>query len=131
MTSSSPPPVSWAQQQTARFFRNRPSPTQAQCDATAKALLGGASAVRPMASPGSMSYTVVCEGCCCPQAGPREDTAVVSFREEGAKLDEGMIKLARAIHGDGLVPVPTFHGAMAAADPLLLIYSMPFLRGSS
>lgn len=64
---------------------------------------------------------------------PRRETAVVvSFREEGAKLDEDMVRLARAIHGDGLVPAPlNFHGIMEAADPVLLIYSMPFLRGSS
>lgn len=124
---TSPPPVSWAQQQTNRFFSDRPSPTQAQCDATAKALLG-ALAVRPVKSPGSMSYTVVWNGC----LGPRETAVVVSFREEGARLDEGMVKLAKAIHGDGLVPAPlTFHGIMETADPVLLIYSMPFLRGSS
>lgn len=57
---------------------------------------------------------------------------MVSFREEGAELDEDMVRLARAIHGDGLVAAPlTFHGIMETADLVLLIYSMPFLRGSS
>lgn len=79
---------SWAQQQTTRFLGDRNSPSQAQCDATAEAL-SGASAVRPVESPGSMSYTVVCNGC---PPGPQDTVVVYSFREEGARLDEEVVK---------------------------------------
>ncbi len=71
-----------------------------------------------------MSYTVVCSGC------PRPQDLIVSFRQPDARLDEGMVKLAKEIHGD-LVPESTYHGILKGADPPLHIYSMPYLRGSS
>ncbi|KAI0393096.1 hypothetical protein F5Y17DRAFT_467094 [Xylariaceae sp. FL0594] len=91
---------SWAQQAADRFFSSRKPPSQIQCDDTARKI-SGASAVRPVDSPGSTSYTI----------------------------DGGMVKLAREIHGD-LVPVSTCHGSVEEADPPLFIYSMPYLRGS-
>lgn len=120
---------SWAQQQTENFFNGRNSPSRAQCDAIAKTITG-ASTVRPVASPGSMSYTIVC---CCPSddGGKQKQNIVVSFREEGAKLDEQVLKLAQEIHGSYLVPETTYHGPAKGADPPLLIYSMPYLRGSA
>lgn len=119
-------PTSWAQQQISRFFSERKSPSQVQCDAIAQSL-SGASTVSPVESPGSMSYTVVCRGCSFDQA---EQNLVVSFREEGAGLDEEIVKMAKEIHGD-LVPVSISHGNMEGADPVLVIYSMPYLQGSS
>ncbi|UNI20472.1 hypothetical protein JDV02_006553 [Purpureocillium takamizusanense] len=114
--------ASWAQEATDRFFSGRKSPTQKQCDEVAQSV-SGASTVSPVESPGSMSYTVVCKGC----PGPQD--LVVSFREPGAALDEGIVKLAKEIHGD-LVPESTCHGNLEGADPPLFIYSMPYLRGS-
>ncbi|KAF7557034.1 hypothetical protein G7046_g6148 [Stylonectria norvegica] len=113
----------WAQQQTSRFFSGR-KPSQTQCDEIAKAI-SGASAISPVDSPGSMSYTVICEGCPAPQ-----QNSILSFRGSEAKLDDEVIKLAKEIHG-GLVPLSTCHGSVEGADPLLMIYSMPYLRGSS
>lgn len=45
-------------------------------------------------------------------------------------LDGKIVKLAKEIHGD-LVPESTYHGNVEGADPPLLIYSMPYLGGSS
>ncbi|KAB5558335.1 hypothetical protein GE09DRAFT_109119 [Coniochaeta sp. 2T2.1] len=114
---------SWAQEATECFFSGRKSPSRMQCDEIAQCL-SGASTVGPVDSPGSMSYTVVCSGC----PGPQD--LVVSFRQPCAVLDEGMVKLAKEIHGD-LVPESTCHGKLEGADPPLFIYSMPYLRGSS
>ncbi|KAI0202828.1 hypothetical protein F4808DRAFT_60045 [Astrocystis sublimbata] len=112
--------TSWAQGAINRFFGGRKSPSQMQCDTIAQSI-SGASKVSPVDSPGSMSYTVVCNGC----PGPQQDL-IVSFREPGAMLDEGMVKLAKEIHGD-LVPQSTCHGYVNGADPSLSIYSMPYL----
>ncbi|EFY91195.1 hypothetical protein MAC_02866 [Metarhizium acridum CQMa 102] len=114
--------ASWAQQVTDRFFDGRISPSKVQCNAIAQ-VVSGASTVSQVHSPGSMSYTVVCNGF----SGPRQDL-IVSFREPGAHLDEGMVRLAKEIHGD-LVPESTYHGNVEGADPPLSIYSMPYLRG--
>ncbi|KAH7019744.1 hypothetical protein EDB80DRAFT_746505 [Ilyonectria destructans] len=115
---------SWAEQVTNRFFDGRKSPSQMQCDEIAQSV-SGASAVSPVDSPGSMSYTVVCNR----RPGSQQDL-IVSFREPGAMLDEEMVKLAKKIHGD-LVPKSAYHGIVEGADPPLSIYSMPYLRGSS
>lgn len=114
----------WAEQVTDRFFDGRKSPSRVQCDEIAKSV-SGASTVRPVDSPGSMSYTVICGR----QPGPQQDL-IISFREPGAKLNEEMVMLAKKIHGD-LVPESVYHGSVEGADPPLLIYSMPYLRGSS
>jgi hypothetical protein len=114
----------WAEQVTNRFFDGRKSPSQMQCDEIAQSV-SGASTVRPVDSPGSMSYTVVCNR----RPEPQQDL-IVSFREPGAMLDEEMMKLAKKIHGD-LVPNSAYHGNVEGADPPLSIYSMPYLRGSS
>ncbi|KAF4983608.1 hypothetical protein FZEAL_1017 [Fusarium zealandicum] len=116
--------TSWAEQATNRFFDGRKSPSQMQCDEIAQSV-SGASTVSPVDSPGSMSYTVVCNR----RHGPPRDL-VVSFRELGAMLDEEMVKLAKKIHGD-LVPESAYHGDVEGADPPLSIYSMPYLRGAS
>lgn len=115
---------SWAQQATDRFFSDRKSPSQIQCDEIAQSV-SGALTVSPVESPGSMSYTVICSG--CPE--PQQDL-VVSFREPGAILDQKMVKLAKEIHGN-VVPESTCLGNVEGADPPLSIYSMPYLRGSS
>lgn len=73
--------------------------------------------------PGSSSYTVVCYGC----TGFQPDL-VVSFREQGKKLEKGIVKLAKGIHSD-LVPESAYHGDVEGADPPLAIYSMPYLAG--
>lgn len=113
--------ISWAQYQTDRFFEGRKSPSQTQCDEIARSV-SGAAAVSPVESPGSMSYTVICKR-------PHEDL-VVSFREQEARLEDGMVQLARQIYGD-LVPESTCYGQVQGADPPLIIYSMPYLRGSA
>lgn len=95
-----------------------------QCDEIARSV-SGASTVRPVDSPGSMSYTVICNRC----PGSQRDLTV-SFREPGAMLDDEMVKLAKEVHGE-LVPQSTYHGTVDGADPPLSIYSMPYLRGSS
>ncbi|KAM3452573.1 hypothetical protein MY3296_004462 [Beauveria thailandica] len=115
---------SWAQEVVDRFFSGRKSPSRMQCDEIAHRV-SGASTVCPVDSPGSMSYTVICNGC----PGPQQNL-VVSFREPEAIFDEEMVKLAKEIHGT-LVPESTCHGNVEGADPPLLIHSMPYLRGSS
>ncbi|KAI1110275.1 hypothetical protein F5Y14DRAFT_444130 [Nemania sp. NC0429] len=114
---------SWAQEATDRFFSSRKSPSQAQCDDVALSV-SDASMVSPVDSPGSLSYTVICNG------RPGLPDLVISFREPGGTLDEEMVKLAKEIHGD-LVPESTYHGNVEGADPPLSIYSMPCLQGSS
>lgn len=116
--------ASWSQRQTKIFFDSRTSPTQTQCDQLALAISGG-SAVSPVDSPGSLSYTVVCKDC----PGPRKDL-IISFREPGGMLDDHMVELARKIHGD-LVPELSCHGNVDGADPPLTIYSMTYMRGSA
>ncbi|KAI0408045.1 hypothetical protein F4802DRAFT_550302 [Xylaria palmicola] len=114
----------WAQQQITRFFGGRKLPSRMQCDEIAQSV-SGASTISPVESPGSTSYTVVCQG------RPKlQQDLVVSFREPGAVLDEEIVKLAREIHGD-LVPESTCHGSVEGADPPLFIYSMLYLRGLS
>lgn len=115
---------SWAQEVVDRFFSGRKSPSRMQCDEIAHRV-SGASTVCPVDSPGSMSYTVICNGC----PGPQQNL-IVSFREPEAIFDEEMVKLAKEIHGT-LVPESTCHGNVEGADPPLLIHSMPYLRGSS
>lgn len=115
---------SWAQQVTDRFFSSRASPPQAQCDEIARSI-SGSSVVRPVDSPGSMSYTVICD-----RSSRQQPDLVVSFREGEARLGPEMVKLAKQVHGQ-LVPESTWHGNVEGADPPLFIYSMPYLRGSS
>lgn len=115
--------TSWAQLANVNFFATRKSPTQLQCDQAARSI-SGSSAVHPVDTPGSMSYTVVCTG----RRG--EPDLVVSFREPEAELDGDMVKLAQEIHGC-LVPGTTNHGAMSGADPPLTIYAMEYLPGVS
>ncbi|GAP89016.1 putative protein kinase-like domain [Rosellinia necatrix] len=114
---------SWAQEATDRFFGGRKSPTQMQCDKIAQSV-SGALTVNPVDSPGSMSYTVICNG------RPGLQDLIVSFREPEAMLNEETVKLAKEIHGD-LVPESTCHGNVMGANPPLSIYSMPYLRGSA
>lgn len=116
--------ASWAQEQTKRFFEDRISPSQAQCDQLALSV-SGATNVNLVDNPGSLSYTVVCNDC----PGPRKDL-IVSFREPGGFLDDQMVGLAKKIHGD-LVPESVWHGNVEGSDPPLSIYSMPYLRGSA
>jgi hypothetical protein len=116
--------TSWAQREIAHFFSGRKSPSQMQCDEIAQSI-SGASTVRPVDTPGSMSYTVVCNR----RSEPHQDL-IISFREPGAMLEEGIVRLAKQIHG-GLVPESTPHGNVEGADPPLFIYSMPYLQGSS
>ncbi|KAM4067016.1 hypothetical protein HRG_001026 [Hirsutella rhossiliensis] len=108
-----------------RFFSGHQSPSQMQCDEIARAV-SGASTVRPVISPGSMSHTVICNE----RPGPQEDL-IVSFREPGARLDGQMVELAKGIHGDLVVPESTCLGNVEGADPPLSIYLMPYLQGSS
>ncbi|KZZ99739.1 Protein kinase-like domain protein [Moelleriella libera RCEF 2490] len=115
---------SWAEEVVDRFFSDRRSPSRTQCDEIARRV-SGASTVCPVDSPGSMSYTVICNGC----PGPQQNL-IVSFREPEALFDEEMVKLAKEIHG-ALVPESTCHGNVEGADPPLSIHSMPYLRGSS
>lgn len=115
---------SWAQRAIDEFFAGRRSPTRIECDQTARSI-SGASAVRPVDIPGSLSYTVVCSGC-----QEQQQDLIVSFRDSEARLDGDMVKLGKEIHGC-LVPEATYHGMMSGADPLLAIYSMPCLPGIS
>ncbi|KAI1180211.1 hypothetical protein F4777DRAFT_574492 [Nemania sp. FL0916] len=116
--------LSWAQQLIDSFFAGRCLPSQAACDEIALST-SGASTVSPVESPGSLSYTVVCSGL----PGSQPDR-IVSFREPGSELNEGVVKLAKGIHGD-MVPEATYHGTVKGADPPLSICSMPRLLGSS
>ncbi|KAI1104786.1 hypothetical protein F4804DRAFT_177983 [Jackrogersella minutella] len=72
-----------------------------------------------------MTYTVVCS-----ERPLSQRDIILSFREPGGMLDEGMVKLAKEVHSD-LAPKSTYHGNMERADPPLSIYAMPYLRGSS
>ncbi|KAL7922790.1 kinase-like domain-containing protein [Trichoderma austrokoningii] len=125
-TSSAITQTSWAQQETNRFFGDRKSPSQAQCNEIARAVFG-ASTVKLVDSPGSTSYTVICNRC---SGSEQCHDLVVSFREQGAMLNDEMVRLAKEIHG-GLVPESSYHGTVDGADPSLLIYSMPYLRGEA
>lgn len=115
--------IPWAQQAVDRFFEGR-HPTQFQCDQIAKSI-SGASNLRAVDTPGSMSYNVVCTG---RRAGKPD--VVVSFREPEANLDKSMCQLAKAIHGH-LVPRISHAGIVDGADPPLTIYTMPYLQGIS
>ena len=115
---------SWAQQAINRFFASRKSPTRIECDEAARSL-SGASTVRPVDIPGSLSYTVVCTSC-----REQQWDLVVSFRESEARLDGDLVNLAKEVHGC-LVPEATYHGMMNGADPPLAIYAMPRLTGVS
>ncbi|KAL1852494.1 hypothetical protein VTK73DRAFT_9189 [Phialemonium thermophilum] len=115
--------ISWAQQAVDRFFEGRKHPCKARCDIMARSV-AGASDVRDVDTPGSMSYTVVCTGC----AGGKD--LVVSFREPEAHLDPDLGRLARTIHGD-LVPEASRHGEVEGSRPPLGIYTMPYLQGIS
>ncbi|KAG5657045.1 hypothetical protein KAF25_011214 [Fusarium avenaceum] len=76
---------------------SRKSPSQKQYDKSAESISGSLTG-RPVDSPGSMSYTVVCRG----RPEPEQDL-VISFGESEAMLDEEIVKLAKQIHGN-LVP---------------------------
>ena len=115
--------MSWTEHAIENFFNARKSPTRSQCNQLAL-YITGASAVRPVDVPGSLSYTVICTG-----RGDKGDV-VVSFRESDSQLDESKVALARAIHGD-LVPHATSHGTVSGSDPPLIIYTMPLLPGEA
>lgn len=116
--------IAWSQMAIDSFFANHePSINQAECDRIALAI-SGAARVRSVASPGSMSYTVVCTD----RKGSELDL-VVSFRETGASLDDVAIRLAKQVHG-ALVPQFTYHDTTRSSPPLL-IYSMTYLPGVS
>ncbi|RAH54633.1 hypothetical protein BO85DRAFT_452057 [Aspergillus piperis CBS 112811] len=114
---------SWAQQMVDRFFEIREFPTQLDCDDHARRITG-ASTVREVDIPGSLSYTVLCTGSSDERPG-----LIVSFRQPESVLDQTVIELARFIHGD-LVPEATFYGNMPDSDPPLLVYTMACLSGS-
>ncbi|OJD10568.1 hypothetical protein AJ78_08462 [Emergomyces pasteurianus Ep9510] len=116
--------IPWAQQAVDRFFERRKYPTRLQCDHIAQSI-SGASDVRNVDTPGSMSYTVICTG-----RHARKQDLVVSFREPEAHLDQVMGELAQAVHGD-LVPETSHYGMVDGADPPLTLYTMPYLRGIS
>lgn len=114
---------SWAQQIVDRFFEVREFPTQLDCGDHARRITG-ASTVREVDIPGSLSYTVLCTDSSDERSG-----LIVSFRQRESALDQTLIELARFIHGD-LVPEATFHGNMPHSDPPLLVYTMACLSGS-
>ena len=122
---------SWTEQAIDNFFEARKSPARRQCDQLALSITG-ASAVRSVDVPGSLSYTVTCTGIKAnnpiKEQKNEEASLVVSFREIESGLDEGMVELARIIHGS-LVPQATYHGIMNGSDPPLRIYTMPLLPG--
>lgn len=113
---------SWAKQAIDQFFESRTTPTQEQCDQTAR-LVALASAALPVNIPGSLSYTVVCTG-----RQIQQKDIIVSFREAGSELDSDIIQRAREIHGS-LVPEVKYHGMMSGAEPPLAIYAMSYLPG--
>jgi hypothetical protein len=114
----------WTEQAIDRFFAVRESPTRGQCDQLALSV-SGASAVRPVNIPGSLSYTVVCTK----QQGQQHGASlVVSFRQPESALDEGNIELALLLHGS-LVPSAVNCGIVSGSDPPLIIHTMPLLPG--
>ena len=114
-------PEDWRQDIISRFFAKPKSLTQEECDGLAKAITGAAD-IRRVSLPGSFSYTVIC----VKESGKE----AVSFREQGNKLDEQTVSLAKHIHGN-LVPTFTYHGLVEGADRPLFIYVMPYLPGVS
>lgn len=118
---------SWTEQAIDGFFAARKSPTRSQCDQRALSI-SGASAIRPVDVPGSLSYTVVCTRTKTDEQDHGEEI-VVSFRQSESGLEKDIVELARMIHGN-LVPQTTTHnGTMSGSDPPLSIYTMPFLPG--
>lgn len=115
---------SWAQHAIDRFFEGRESPTQSQCDDHAHTL-SGASVVKAVQAPGSLSYTVICIRC-----RDREPDMIVSFRDPGSMLDQG---------GGPIGEICTWRlGARSylsrrheGAQPPLHVYTMPYLPGIS
>ncbi|KAK3994555.1 hypothetical protein QBC44DRAFT_322261 [Cladorrhinum sp. PSN332] len=107
-----------------QFFADRKSPTRSECDQLAMSITG-ASALRQVRTPGSLSYTVICK-----RPGVRDgtDEVVVSFRQQESGLDKDTVALASAIHGQ-LVPEATHQGTMPGSDPLLGIYTMSLVSG--
>lgn len=112
-----------AQHTVDRFFETRQFPTQLYCDDHARRITG-ASTVREVDIPGSLSYTVLCT-----DSSDERSDMIVSFRQPESALDQTVIELARFIHGD-LVPEATFHGKLPGSNPPLLVYTMACLSGS-
>lgn len=117
--------TSWARQAVDRFFERRKCRTQTQCNQIARSI-SGFSNVYNVDTPGSMSYTVICQD----GEAAAKQAIVVSFREPEAHLDQSMGELARAIHGP-LVPKVSQQGMVDGADPPLAIYTMTYLPGIS
>ncbi|GLA65750.1 hypothetical protein AtubIFM54640_007943 [Aspergillus tubingensis] len=88
-----------------RFFETRQFPTRLYCDDHARRITG-ASTVREVDIPGSLSYTVLCT-----DSSDERPDLIVSFRQPESALGQTVIELARFIHGD-LVPEATFHGKL-------------------
>lgn len=116
---------SWAEQAIDSFFKARKSPTRSQCDQLALSI-SGASVARPVDVPGSLSYTIICTR--RQSQEQHDEKSVLSFREAGSGLEDGVVELARTIHGS-LVPRTTNHGTMRGSDPPLGIYAMSLLPG--
>ena len=115
----------WTRQSIEEFFKNRSSPTQAQCDQVASSLTG-AQEVTPVKIQGSLSYTLACTG-----GKLSKSSIIVSFRLPESHIDSRMLSLAREIHGD-LVPAVEDHGTLGDSDDLSLrVCVMPLLPGIS
>ncbi|KAK4224848.1 hypothetical protein QBC38DRAFT_422728 [Podospora fimiseda] len=113
----------WTLMVIDQFFADRKSPTRDECDKLALSITG-ASTLRQVSTPGSLSYTVICEK----KAENGTDEVVASFRERGSWLKYDILAIAWEIHRR-LVPEATFQGAMPGSDSLLGIYTMSFVPG--
>ncbi|KAK4145000.1 uncharacterized protein C8A04DRAFT_27248 [Dichotomopilus funicola] len=111
----------------AAFFSDSgTSATRQQCDEFARNQFG--EDIRPVPLQGVTSYTVT--------AGP---ITIVQFREQGSSLNEGMMALAKAVHGD-VVTGCVSHGLIGGSSSYsegkedanaLALYSMDKLPGEN
>lgn len=99
--------------------------TYAQCETTAKDILGDGYAVASVENQESQSYTFV--------GTPTIPKAIVSFRLEPGKFDPEILKIARDIHGgpvpDAAAPCGYIAPRPGGGGQSLTIYKMSCLPG--
>lgn len=106
------------------FFDKRKFPGPQDCDRMAQAVTQ-ANFVRPVDSPSSRSYTVICSGC------PIEPLdRVVTFIDASLDADDRIYALANKAHID-LAPCSDWKGDVPKSDPPLVMHWMYLREGQS
>lgn len=106
------------------FFDKRKFPGPQDCDKMAQTITE-AKFVRPVDSPSSRSYTVICSGC------PIEPLdRVVTFIDASLDADDRIYALANKAHID-LAPLSDWKGDVPGSNPPLVMHSMYLREGQS